>query len=1095
MSARLAGSFVALFLLSGCTASLWGQAVASAQISGAVADTSGAAVPRAQVTATQTETHQVRSTSSGADGSYVLPNLPVGPYQVEVQASGFSTYVQSGIRLEVSNDITLNIKLTVGEMKQQVEVSADASMVETQQTSVAQVIDQRSIVDLPLNGRQATQLIMLSGGANDIGPANGMSDLTGSKNYFSADSISVAGGQANGTNYLLDGGEHMDTFSNVNLPFPFPDAIQEFSVQTSSLSARYGLHPGAVVNAITKSGTNGFHGDAFEFVRNGNFNARDFFAPTTDSLKRNQFGGTLGAPIKKDKLFGFFGYQGTEIRTAPPSTIAHVPTQAALGGDFSQLESANCQSGGAQTLINPSNGQPFPNNKIPTTSFNPTALNILKYVPTSSDPCGEITYSIPEPQRETQYIGRVDWNQSSKHNIFGRYFFADYASPASFNNDMLNTTQRGVLDRSQSATIGDTYSINPTTVNSAHATWTRLAITRGPAADYINYTDVGVNMYSNVPNFLNLSVSGYFNGGCGSCAPAVFDQDSYQVADDLDLIRGRHHISVGVDYIRMGFNYRNNVVANGTFNFNGQFSGDALADFLLGVPSNFQQGSVQPFDGRQNSVGAYVHDSFRASKRLTLQLGVRWEPYLPEHEKYNRMQHFDFGAFAAGTQTSQYVNAPPGLFFPGDPGEPSAYTFARPWLFEPRVGIAWDPTGSGRQTIRAGYGLFYDTMATAYQEDQTGDAPWASTVGLPSPAGGLTNPYAGYPGGNPFPTPAPPSKNQIFPAEGQYYNYPLHAHPTSVHQWNLSYERQLAKDWLVSATYIGNKSTHIWGGEDVDPAVFIPGMCNGAPCSTTSNTNQRRVLYLQNPVAGALISDIFQADDGANSEYNGLLVKAEHRFSSHYSILANYAWAHCISEADFEGDLGGPQTQQPYNRNADRGNCGFDLRGTFNLTFVVESPHFQKVWTNRLLGGWQLAPIFSMHTGTWFSVFTGNDNSLTGIGLDRPNVVGNPYVRNLSTQQWLNPSAFAPNALGTFGDLGSDSLVGPAFFNIDAAVSRRFSIRETQRLELRFEFFNITNHVNFNVPNLDNNIQDPTFGQILGDAGPRILQFALKYTF
>jgi len=1095
LTERVAACLLASFLVTASCTPAWGQAVANAQISGSVADASGAAIPRAQITATQTDTHQMRTVASGTDGAYVLPNLPVGPYQVEVQANGFSTYVQSGIRLEVSNNVTLNITLRVGEMKQQVEVTANAGMVETQSTSVSQVIDQRSIVDLPLNGRQATQLIMLSGGANDIGPANGMSDLTGSKNYFSADSISVAGGQANGTNYLMDGGEHMDSFSNVNLPFPFPDAIQEFSVQTSSLSARYGLHPGAVVNVITKSGTNQFHGDLFEFVRNGNFNARDFFAPTTDSLKRNQYGGTLGAPIKRDKIFGFFGYQGTQIRTAPPSTISHVPTQAVLNGDFSQLESAACQSSGARTLINPATGQAFPGNKIPTTSFNPVALNILKYVPVSNDPCGEITYSIPEPQRENQYIGRVDWNQSTKHNLFGRYFFADYASPASFNKNLLLTRQRGVLDRSQSATIGDTYSINPNTVNSAHVTWTRLAITRGPAADYVNYTDVGVNQYSAVPNFLNLNVNGYFNGGCGSCAPAVFDQDSYQLADDLDMVRGRHHLSVGVDWIRYLFNYRNNVVANGTFTFNGGASGDALADFLLGVPSNFQQGSVQPFDGRQNSIGAYAHDVIRLSKRLTLQLGVRWEPYFAQREKFNRMQHFDFAAFAAGQKTSQYVNAPPGLFFPGDPGMPSGYTFSRPWLFEPRVGLAWDPMGNGRQTIRAGYGLFYDTMATAYQEDQTGDAPWASTVGLPSPPGGLTNPYLGYPGGNPFPTPTPPVKTQVFPPAGQYYSYPLHAHPTSVHQWNLSYERQLANNWLVSATYLGNKSTHIWTGEDVNPGVYIPGNCNGSPCSTTGNTNQRRVLSLINPVAGALISDIFLADDGANAEYNGLLLKAEHRFSNHYSIIANYTWSHCISEADFEGDLGGPQTQNPYNRNGERGNCGFDLRGIFNLTFVVESPHFTNRWSNMLLGNWQLAPIVSLHTGTWFTVFTGLDNSLTGVGLDRPNVVGNPYVRNLNTQQWLNPSAFVPNAIGTFGNVGSDSLLGPSYFNIDAALSKRFNIREKQQFELRFEFFNITNHVNFNVPNLDNYLADPTFGQILGDVGPRILQFAAKYTF
>lgn len=1091
-------SVLAVFLLSASFSPLWGQAVASAQISGVVTDASSAAVPGTKIIATQTETRLQRTTVSDTYGAYVLPNLPVGPYQLEAQAAGFTTYVQTGIRLEISNDVTVNITLRVGGFKQQVEVSSNANMVETQTTSVAQVIDQRSVVDLPLNGRQATQLIMLSGGANDVGPANGYSDLLGSKNYFSADAISVAGGQADGTNYLLDGGEHMDTFSNVNLPFPFPDAIQEFSVQTSSLTARYGVHPGAVVNAITKSGTNEWHGDAFEFVRNGDFNARDFFAPTTDSLKRNQFGGTVGAPIKKDKIFGFFGVQGTTIRTAPPSSIAHVPTSAALGGYFSTLLSAGCQSSGvARTIVDPTNGQPFAGNMIPTSRFNQQALNILKYVPTSGNPCGELTYAIPEPQREEQYIGRVDWNQSAHHNLFGRYFFADYRSPASFNKDLLLTTQRGVLDRAQSATIGDTYSINPTTVNSAHATYTRLAITRGPALDDINFTDVGVNMYSPV-NFLNLGISGYFNAGCGTCAPALFDQNSYQLADDIDMIRGRHHFSFGADWVRMQFNYRNKAVVNGTFNFNGQFTGDALADFLLGLPNSFVQGNVEPFDGRQNYVGAYIHDAIRLTKRLNVQLGLRWEPYFAAREKFKRMQHFNEAAYAAGEKTNQYVNAPPGLFFPGDPGEPSGYTFSRPWIFEPRVGVAWDPKGDGRQTIRAGFGLFYDTMPTAYQVDQTDDAPWASRVSLPSPAGGLTNPWQGYPGGNPFPSPSPPSANQVFPAGVQYYNYPLHARPTSVYQWNLSYERQLANNWLVSATYIGNKSSHIWTGEDVNPAVYIPGTCSGSPCSTTSNTNQRRVLSLINPVAGALISDIFQADDGANSEYNGLLLKAEHRFSNHYTMIANYTYSHCITEADFSGDLGGAYTQNPYNRNGERGNCGFDLRQIFNLSFVVESPHFSNVWTNRLLGNWKLAPIFSIHSGLWFTVVTGLDNSLTGVGNDRPNVVGNPYVRNLKTQQWLNPAAFVASPAGTYGNLGSDSLVGPAYFDIDTAVSRGFTIKEKQRLELRVEFFNLTNHVNFNVSAnngaLDNNIQDPTFGRIFSDVAPRILQFAVKYT-
>jgi hypothetical protein len=325
-------------------------------------------------------------------------------------------------------------------------------------------------------------------------------------------------------------------------------------------------------------------------------------------------------------------------------------------------------------------------------------------------------------------------------------------------------------------------------------------------------------------------------------------------------------------------------------------------------------------------------------------------------------------------------------------------------------------------------------------------------------------------------------------------NYPLQSYPPSVYQWNLSYQLRLASNWLFSANYLGNKSTHIWTGEDVNPGVYIPGMCNGAPCSTTDNTNQRRVLDLLNPVTGAYYSDITQGDDGANGEYNALLLSAQHRFGNHYTILGNYTYSHCIDEGDFTGDLGiYGNVQNPFNRNADRGNCGFDIRHVANISFVAEMPRLSNPWTNRLLGNWQLSPIVSVRSGTWFTPFMGVDNSLTGIGDDRPDVIGNPYTRDMQTQQWLNANSFTPNAIGKFGNAGSQSLVGPNYVDLDVGVSRYFNVKEHQRFELRFEFFNTLNHVNFNTP--DNYATDSTYGVMLSDYAPRILQFALKYTF
>jgi hypothetical protein len=1056
----------------------------------------GAAIPDARIIATQTETSAIRTVQSGSDGTFILPGLAIGPYKLQVEAKGFTSYAQTGISLQVGESPKFSIALRIGETTEQVVVSSNAAMVQTDTASVSQVIDQARMVEMPLNGRQATQLIMLSGAANDVGPANGMSDLTGSKDYFSADDISVGGGQANGTLYLLDGGENMDSLQNVNLPLPFPDALQEFSVETSALSARYGMHPGAVVNAVTKSGTNEFHGSLFEFVRNGDANAIDYFATKQDSLKRNQFGGTLGAPILRNKMFGFFGYQQTLTRTAPPSKFSYVPTAAALDGDFSALEGEGCQSSGvARTIIDPTTGQPFAENQVPTARFNQQALNLLKMIPVATDPCGKIFYSLPEPQSERQIVGRADSNLNSKNSLFGHIFLADYNSPGPFSpSNILQTQLRGVIDHDISAVIGETYTVSPNIVNAVHAGYTRLTIARGPSPNDIDLAKLGVQIpYQPATNYMRVQVGGHFIVGCGTCAPVSIWQNNTQLADDIDISIGRHHLSMGGEWVHHWQKSWGTTNAEGIFNFSGQSTNDALLDFMLGLPNYFTQGNKQGFDGRQNYFGAYAHDVYQMSKRLTVQLGLRWEPNLWGHEIFNKENHFSQAAFTAGTTSGVFTNAPAGLQFPGDPGVPSSFARNQPWKFEPRAGVAWDPTGSGRQIIRLGYGLFYDLFALGYWNDQTGDAPWGKTITLATPAGGFSDPYAAYPGGSPFPSPQPPPKNATFPSSGTYITFPLDARQTYTHQWNLTYEVQPFNDWMFSAGYMGNITLHVWSGDDINAGVYIPGTCDGAPCSTTSNTDQRRVLYLQDPTKGAAYSDIFQANDGGVSRYEALILKGEHRFNHHFTILGNYTYSHCITDVDFIGDLGGAQTQDPNNLKGEHGNCGFDIRHMVNFSAVGESPRLKNRMADRLVGSWKLAPILTAHSGTWFTPLTGVDNSLTSIGNDRPNLVGNPYVRNLKTLQWLSPSGYVPNPIGTFGKAGNDSLEGPGAVNIDAAISREFNVRERMHFELRFEAFNLANHPNFSNP--DNLLSDSTFGQIQSDAGPRILQFAARFQF
>jgi hypothetical protein len=444
-----------------------------------------------------------------------------------------------------------------------------------------------------------------------------------------------------------------------------------------------------------------------------------------------------------------------------------------------------------------------------------------------------------------------------------------------------------------------------------------------------------------------------------------------------------------------------------------------------------------------------------------------------------------------------FANAPPGMFYAGDPGYPKdAFSFRKLATFEPRIGLVVDPTGKGRQTLRAGYGIFYHTPMTFYYTDAGENPPWASAINITSPPGGLTNPYQGFPGGNPYPT-GRPSTNVKFVPGGAYLAFPSEPLPTYMQQWDLSYQNQVTANWMMSVTYVGNKTTHIWTGYAANPAVYIPGQCGNSPCSTTGNTAQRRLLYLQNPVTGSELSTVAVADDGSNASYNALILSAQHRFSNHYTFMANYTWSHCIDEGDFGGDINGPQYQNPYNRNADRGNCGFDIRHNFNFSFVAAMPKFSGRWTNRLLGNWQIAPIFSIRSGPWFSVSSGLDNSLTAVGLDRPNVVSgvSPYVKNMNTRQWLTASAFTPNLPGAYGNLGQASLVGPGYFSVDTALSRYFNIprHESQRVEVRFEAFNALNHTNFNTPTT--NVSSSSFGTILSARDPRILQFAMKYVF
>lgn len=1092
-------TFVGLFLAS---VAAFAQSANTSQISGTIQDSSGSAVPGAQIRITQTDTGMTRTVESGNDGSYLIVSLPAGPYRLEVSKQGFSTYVQNGIVLQVASNPMIDATLQVGAVGQQVVVEESAAMVETRSSGVGQVVDQQRVVDLPLNGRLATDLIYLAGAAA-VAPN---ADLVSAKNYPNETVASVAGGLANGTTYLLDGGTHNDPFNNLNLPLPFPDALQEFKVETSALPAQYGQHAGGAINAITKSGSNAFHGDGFEFVRNYDFNARNPAALVRDSLKRNQFGGTLGGPIKKDKLFFFLGYQGTIIRSNPVQAFSFIPTPDMLAGNFSTITSPQCNAGKTIQLKNPATGNPFPGNQIPVSMFSQPALKMMTFYPPPSDGCGTSYYGTVANVNEHMGVAKGDYQLNSKQTLFLRYFVTHSLQPTAYNGvNPLSMTLSGANDLVNSGVFGHTFVISPSMVNTFRATFNRSAVTKTQVPTFDANT-LGINMNTLVPGHIIVSASGAISSASVFSYAATDPVDDYQLADDFSWIKGNHQFAFGGTWIRSIQNVYGPLFGDGSFSFNGGATGLSMADFLLGYAISFTQQGIQYDDERYHYIGAYAQDNWKVNSRLSINYGVRWEPFIGGSFATGYVEHFDQGLFNQNVHSTIYPNAPAGLLFPGDAGfntnDRPSNTHLNDWA--PRLGIVWDPNGDGKMTIRASWGIFYELPHTLFAYGFSEAPPWGenvsrSNVFFNDPWGAGWGGTAPFPGGDPFPLQL--NKNFTFPNFGTYTTYPMNVKPTYLEQWNFSVQRQISANWLLSASYLGNNTIHLWADDPINAPIFIPGNCNAGQygltkagaCSTTANQNFRRPLYLENPTQGAFYGTIHSLDDGSTASYNAMLLSAQHRLSSHFTILGNYTWSHCIS-GPFTSELDGVQYTNPANRAFDRGNCiGIDHRNIINVSAVEEAPRFSNRVLQFVAGDWKLSEIVRIQSGSWFSVTTATDQALNSIGAQRAAIVGNPYPATQTFAEWLNPASFANPALGTFGT-SPGNLLGPGTFDINMALTREVRIREKQRIELRAEAFNLLNHVQPTNPNASISTLT-TFGKVTVFGDPRIMQFALKYYF
>jgi len=866
-----------------CAAQIQSQVAGSGNIQGTVTDATGALLPNATVILTDTATQQARTTSTTAAGEFQFPNIEISTYKLKVTAAGFESYEQTNIVLEVGSNIAINPKLAVGKADVTVETHADALALQTEDTSFKQTIDTADVGEMPLNGRQMSALITLSGGSS---PAPG-GDFTGSKYSYQTISVSVAGGMGNTTEWSLDGGNNNDYMSNANLPFPFPDAVQEFSVESVDLGELGGEHSGGLVNVITKSGSNEYHGDGFEFIRNNFIDATNFFAASKDTLHQNQYGGTFGGPIIPGhrKLYAFGGYQRTSSTYSTSVNTAYVPTPANLTGDFSVTDPGVYNSGTglcSNQLYDPLTGTPIINmtgstpvcNQYATTpTFNAAALKLIPYLPKAGSAgvalynasSGKVQYSIPGLVDDNQWLTRVDYNINSKHQLFGRYLFDGYQYPAYFfpNNILVTSIAPGQYQRVQTAVLGETWTISAHLVNSFHASGSKRVDNRRAATNGINANTIGVTQYDQAPVGLQITTTtpgknvGSWATYCGTCTPGHFNLDNEGFFDDLNLVKGQHQIVIGGEFFRIHFNevagYQNNGVdefssiysgAGPTGQLNGKtVDGDANLDFLWGAMGAngttpaFSQSKEQQLALRGNVPSLYIQDTYHASSKLTIVAGLRWSPEYMPVDYFNRGSTFDYAAFLAGKTSSVYPSAPAGSFFYGDPGVTRQFTNNSPWQFNPNVGASWNPFGGSNTVIRGGMMVAYD-IANYYTTNRVHQNPPFATDSSPSVVGPVcfSEPWlqggTGYGcnqvGGtnqSPYPQPLiPTGANAIFPAQGQILVLPPNFKNSDTLQWTLSVQHQFPRGWQAQIDYIGNRTRSMPIGTAIDQAIYTPGV-------------------------------------------------------------------------------------------------------------------------------------------------------------------------------------------------------------------------------------------------------------------------------
>ena len=1114
---KVAKIAVMLLLLSLAANSALAQGT-TASLLGSVTDKLDKTVPGAQVVARNTQTNLSRETTTNDQGDYRMDFLPTGTYELQVAAAGFKKATHADIVLQLNAEARVDVKLEIGAVTETVSVTSEVPLVNTSNPEIGRTVENTEIVNLPLVNRNVYTLL-------DITPGVQRNDNSIVLGYPEQHTLINGGtdGGAGSVNYYLDGGPNLAGLRNTGNATPNPDAVQEFRVQTNSYNAEYGRFAGGIISVLTKSGTNEFHGSLFEFWRNNALNAHDWNNPADSPLHRNQFGGTIGGPIRKDKTFFFGSYGGLRQIQSTFMNSAIVPTAAERNGDFSQSVGAKfvVPAGTAAVYPNQTPGTPFhcdlttglptggtqTNNVICPSYFDLAAANILKQViplPNKTNTIGGAQIQdgwqgvIPNPFNTDEYLAKVDHNQGN-HRIDAGYYTTAGDNIVRAGSGNLDWAIQKFQWRQHNANVNDTWVISPNKINQVWLSFTRYfggrlnlsnpALGIAPNASLATFGSAIT--VQGTPSLPNISLTGFFsltNAIGGPTAGSNF----YTLRDTFSYTHGKHAFKFGGEGT-LQKDVQDTLLNNyGTYSFNGsatanssvtpKIPGNALADFLLGIPNNITQDA--PIRALTNSwlPAVFVQDDYRVLPRLTLNLGLRWDIQTPPTDPQNRE-----GTYVAGVQSIVNPSAPVGQLFPGDPGVTRGVVPVRWHHFSPRIGLAWDPFGNGKTSVRAGFGVFYGTLSGNNWNQPSNFQPFATRLtftntgsGKFATGGSLSNPYRGLPGGDPFPYQGAYTTGGGILGIATNFQWPY------TYQMNLSVQRQLTSDLSVSVAYVSSLAHDLPFAQDVNYPLITT-----TPVPSTGNVQQRR----PNPSFGAVL--LVQSNQGAS--YHAIQATVTKRMAHHLLLNAFYTFSKNLNSVELDNNQTQGGAQNMSILTEDRGRADIDQRQVVSVSAVWQPVYSYggNALIRGVMNGWSISPIIRWHSGLPFTVSNGVDANLDGTNNDRANLIGDPSLSNKSVLEWFNVNAFARNPAVTGapvdGNAARNLLDQPGFKTVDLAVFREFKFRERFGMEVRADASNTFNMVNLNAPN--STVGNSTFGQISGAGTMRQLQLGLRFRF